>query len=122
MGEKISSLFPELSSAHVLSISIEHERLIKIDERKPHIVSLATEKLTGLLEQLPCAANISLATGDKGEVCNSFRFLIRHAQPAEASKSPLGQLACLVAQVQLQINLRTIQVAQCAVVNILDPV
>jgi len=71
--------------------------------------------LANLSERVNCFP--LLAIGDRF-VCQRFRGLITHAQFFEPQKTFLRHLPRFFAQVQLEVNLRKVEMAECEMISI----
>jgi len=105
-------------SLEIPSIAIQHERLIEVDERQPDLIPFSREQLARVRKEIERAPRIALMSGGDGQVGDRFRRFIDQPQFLEAGERARRQCVCLVAEVQFQVDLRPIQIAERAVIRV----
>ena len=97
---------------------MEHQRFIQIDQREPRHVAFAAEQLPRASEQAACARRIAASARRDGEVGHRLRLFVHHPQCAELRARAFGEFGGFIAQVQFEIHLGAIQVAERAVIGV----
>ena len=118
LGEQVAGMFRERSRLDVLPVPMEHQRFIQVDQRQPRDVAFAAEQLPRASEQAACARRIAASARRDREVGHRLRLFVRHPQCAELHARAFGELGGFIAQVQFEIHLGAIQVAERAVIGV----
>ena len=116
--KKLRRTGAEFSRLHVAALMKQQESLIQIEQPKPHDVLFMGELFASLAEQRESLRRFSLLPAGDGFVGQGFCRLIPHAEFLKTDKAFPGNFLGLLAEVQLQINLREIQIAKSHVIGI----
>ena len=109
----------EDSSADVLSGAIEHERLIEVEQPEPHVVAFPGEQPAGATQQFP-PASVVLPARRQREVRQRLGCFVGRPERIESGQGPRGEFTRFVAQVQLQVHFRAVEIAERAVITVPD--
>ena len=96
----------------------QQKALIEIEQPQPHDILFMGEHFAGLAEQFESLLRSSLLPAGDGFVGHRLGCLITHAEFLETKKPFFGNFLRFLAEVQLQINLRKIQIAKRHVILI----
>ena len=110
-------LLAEQGGAGVTLVAKQRERLVEIEEAEPHLVVLAREQAARAVEQRVRTAAVRAAAGGQRQDRHGLGGFVVHPELFELLQCLRGEFGGLVAQVQLQINLRSIEIAERAVVT-----
>src|SRR5262245_50188464 len=94
----------------------QNERLIEIDQVRPDVILLSNKHGTSLLKKIERRGGLALAAESDCQIRQTLGGLIVHVQLAELLVRLPGSGCSLVVEVQLDIDLRQIEIAQGQVV------
>ncbi len=97
---------------------MQDEAAVDVDQGRPEVVALADEHLPRAGEELKRAEHFALPAHADGEVGERLRRLVRHLQGLEAGEGLLGQGDAFLQEVQLEVELRLVEVAERAMVGV----
>ena len=87
----------------------EHERLVQIDDRWPHGITLSLEAATRLAEQLQGPEGLTLLTERDGTVGQRPRCLIAIAKPIEFNLGFLRHVGRFFTEVEFDVDFRFVE-------------
>ena len=102
----------------VPSVAIQHESLVEVDERQPDLIPFSGEQLARARKEIERAPCIALMRGHDGKVGDRLRRFVDQPQLLEAGERARRPRVCFVAEVQFQVDLRLIQIAERAVIRV----
>jgi len=108
----------ELPRAEILAFVEQEKSLIQIEQPRPDKILLFLKHFAGPRKTLEGFGSFSLLPARDSFVCQTFSYLIAHAELLEAQKGFAGHLPGFLTQGQLEIDLRQVHVAQCHVICI----
>ena len=118
--EEPERVLAELARLEVAALLMEDEGPVDVDERGPELVALAHEHRPRALEEAQRPRGFALAAHAHGEVGQRLGRLVRHLEALEPGQGLLGQGHALLEEVQLEVQLRLVEVAQRAMVGIAE--
>src|SRR5258706_12680172 len=118
--KRLQSLFAMPPGFEESAFIEEYERPIQIDQRGPRLVLLLDKYFPCFREELKPLKCVPLLARRHRRKRQALCALIRHTQLAKALASLLRQVSRFRAEVEFQIKLRQIQVAQGVVISVAD--
>src|SRR5688500_5969638 len=104
-------LVAEQGGAGVTLVVKQRERLVEIEEAEPHLVVLARKQAARAVEQRVRTAAVRAATGGQCQDSDGLGGFVVHPELFETLQRLSGEFRCLVGQVELEVNLRSIEIA-----------
>ena len=112
----------ESPNATILPVAEQDQGFIEVHQRQPDAVLLAREQPPCALEQRERFAEVSLGARSDGHVGQRLGHFVIHPEVVEAGHRAFAEESGFLAQVQLEIHLRAVHVAQGAVIGVVQVV
>ena len=103
----------------VPALLMEHESAIGVDEGRPRVVVLSGEHLACLLEEIEGTERLSLSARSDGQNGERLRCLVPQLLLLEACERGCRELYTVVHEIELEKELRLVEVAEGTVVVVL---
>ncbi len=120
MIEESGGCGAEAPGFKITSFMEQQQALVKINEPRPDQIFFTAEHFAGFGEALERLNGFALLGVSGGFVGEGFRGFVTHAELFEAQETFVSHFAGFLAEVQLQINVGEIQMAEREVIGIAD--
>ena len=117
-GEELKRAFRKCAGLRQAPFLVEHQGLVQIDGRSQGLVLLAGEQVPSLAEQVQRKLGIAVMAGSDRQIGHGLGGFVAHPELLEGVESPPRQVRAFLAQVQLEVHFRLVQVAQPLVIGV----